>query len=106
MSEMETIGFDMFDATVDIALTQTMTLDLVAAGIVEPAKVGEFTPMEVRKAHRDARACGTAGVRSFEQLTQDLNAQVKCALDRRSKRRMKAIAEVSKEMPQPQGEAG
>jgi hypothetical protein len=80
------IGFeDVGEAAIDVALTQAMAADLVCAAIVDPAKVGELTPLEMSSAHLEARRLGTAGIRPIDQLMADVIAQIEAAIERRRK---------------------
>jgi hypothetical protein len=79
------IRFDLGEAAVEIAVTQAMIIDLVGAGIVNPAMVGELTPTEVANAHIEARAHGIAGVRPIDKLMDDVVTQIERAIERRRK---------------------
>ncbi len=79
------IRFDLGEAAVEIAVTRAMMVDLVGACIVDPATVGDLTPLEVANAHIEARARGMAGVRPIEKLMDDVAAQIESAIERRRK---------------------
>jgi hypothetical protein len=94
--------FDAGEAAVEVAVTQAMTADLVGAGILNPATVGEITPLEVANAHLEARAHGIAGVRPIDKLMDDVAAQIERAIERR---RREATLELAANERRRTGEA-
>jgi hypothetical protein len=94
--------FDVGEAAVEVAVTQAMIIDLVGAGIVNPAMVGELTPTEVANAHIEARAHGIAGVRPIDKLMDDVAAQIERAIERR---RREATLELAANERRRTGEA-
>jgi hypothetical protein len=79
-------------AAIDVAAMQAILVDLVGAGIVDPASAGGLTPAQVSNVHLDARARGTAGIRPLDKLLDDVVRLIEAAEVRAMDRRHKGKA--------------